>query len=119
MARWRSRRFARTSTTCVVRASSPSHELSSRSPPMQVVLMDLSMPIMGGVEATQIIRQFEQENGLERLPIVALTAHAMLGDREKCIQAGMGALFCEPAVAADKEHPAINLTRRVARQTTT
>jgi osomolarity two-component system sensor histidine kinase NIK1 len=53
--------------------------------------MDLSMPVMGGVEATVIIRDFEVQNGLERLPIVALTAHAMLGDREKCIQAGMGA----------------------------
>jgi osomolarity two-component system sensor histidine kinase NIK1 len=52
--------------------------------------MDLSMPIMGGHEATQIIRKFERENGLERLPIVALTAHAMLGDREKCIEVGMG-----------------------------
>lgn len=53
--------------------------------------MDLSMPFMGGEQATQIIRKFEQDNGLERLPIVALTAHAMLGDREKCLQAGMGA----------------------------
>lgn len=49
------------------------------------------MPFMGGEQATQIIRKFEQDNGLERLPIVALTAHAMLGDREKCLQAGMGA----------------------------
>lgn len=48
------------------------------------------MPFMGGEQATQIIRKFEQDNGLERLPIVALTAHAMLGDREKCLQAGMG-----------------------------
>ena len=45
---------------------------------------------MGGMEATQLIRAFEEQNGLERLPIVALTAHAMLGDREKCIEAGMG-----------------------------
>jgi osomolarity two-component system sensor histidine kinase NIK1 len=77
----------------------------------QIVLMDLSMPFMGGasnvvthrhirvgtdhdlvagMEATTIIRQYEHEHGLDRLPIVALTAHAMLGDREKCIDAGMG-----------------------------
>ncbi|GAA6058129.1 hypothetical protein NBRC10513_001140 [Rhodotorula toruloides] len=53
-----------------------------------VLLMDLSMPNMGGHEATQIIRKFERENGLGRLPIVALTAHAMLGDRENCIVVG-------------------------------
>lgn len=56
----------------------------------QIVLMDLSMPFMGGMEATEIIRKFEEANGLDRLPIVALTAHAMLGDREKCIASGMG-----------------------------
>ncbi|KAF7797284.1 hypothetical protein EIP86_008479 [Pleurotus ostreatoroseus] len=40
------------------------------------VLMDVSMPFMGGLEATQIIRQYEQERGLDRVPIIALTAHA-------------------------------------------
>lgn len=52
--------------------------------------MDLSMPVMGGAESTAIIRKFEEDNHLDRLPIVALTAHAMVGDREKCILAGMG-----------------------------
>ncbi|KAL8281120.1 hypothetical protein RQP46_006478 [Phenoliferia psychrophenolica] len=61
-----------------------------------VVLMDLSMPFMGGVEATGIIRKFEEANGLDRLPIVALTAHAMLGDREKCIEAGMDDYLTKP-----------------------
>jgi len=48
-----------------------------------LVLMDVSMPFMGGIEATSIIRKYEEQNGLERVPIIALTAHAMLGDREK------------------------------------
>ena len=47
------------------------------------ILMDVSMPFMGGIEATNLIRRFEEQNGLERVPIIALTAHAMLGDREK------------------------------------
>lgn len=41
------------------------------------------MPFMGGIEATSIIRKYEDSNSLERVPIIALTAHAMLGDREK------------------------------------
>ena len=38
--------------------------------------MDVSMPFMGGLEATQIIRQYEQDHGLDQVPIIALTAHA-------------------------------------------
>ena len=38
--------------------------------------MDVSMPFMGGLEATQIIRQYEQDHGLDNVPIIALTAHA-------------------------------------------
>jgi osomolarity two-component system sensor histidine kinase NIK1 len=53
---------------------------------MQLV-MDLSMPFMGGIEATSLVRHWEQSNGLERMPIIALTAHAMIGDREKwCVE---------------------------------
>lgn len=61
-----------------------------------IILMDLQMPIMGGLEATQQIRRWEKENPSHnasqmwgRVPIVALTAHAMIGDREKCVAAGM------------------------------
>ena len=51
--------------------------------------MDVSMPFMGGMEATEIIRAFEKDKAIRRTPIIALTAHAMIGDRERCIQAGM------------------------------
>jgi osomolarity two-component system sensor histidine kinase NIK1 len=48
--------------------------------------MDVQMPpIMGGFEATSKIREYEKSNALSRSLIVALTAYAMLGDREKCI----------------------------------
>lgn len=63
-----------------------------------VILMDVQMPEMGGFEATGVIREWEQRNfGSDvRIPIVALTAHAMLGDRERCIKAQMDDYLSKP-----------------------
>ena len=61
-----------------------------------VILMDVQMPIMGGFESTKAIRDYERSEGLTRTPIIALTAHAMMGDREKCIQAQMDEYLTKP-----------------------
>jgi signal transduction histidine kinase/DNA-binding response OmpR family regulator len=65
-----------------------------------VVLMDVHMPRMGGFEATAKIREHERAAG-GHLPIIALTALAMTGDREKCLQAGMDAYVSKPINAGD------------------
>jgi CheY-like chemotaxis protein len=73
--------------------------------PFDMILMDVQMPEMGGLEATAAIRTHEEGTG-RHVPIVALTARAMAGDREQCLAAGMDAYVSKP-VKADELFSAI------------
>ena len=74
-----------------------------------MVLMDVQMPEMDGFEATKAIRK--SETG-KHIPIIAMTAHAMTGDRERCLAAGMDAYVSKPIRA----HDLLNLIEQTSRQ---
>jgi CheY-like chemotaxis protein len=79
-----------------------------------LVLMDIQMPVMGGVEAMQKIREWEAMNGT-RIPIIAMTAHAMTGDAEKYREGGMDGYVSKP-IRIELLHREIRrLTRETAR----
>lgn len=74
-----------------------------------VVLMDISMPIMGGLKATQIIR--EPENPFNNIPIIALTAIATNDDTETFLEAGMDAVLMKPVARFDLVHKIFEIVR--------
>jgi CheY-like chemotaxis protein/HPt (histidine-containing phosphotransfer) domain-containing protein len=67
-----------------------------RQHPYDMIFMDVQMPEMNGLEATQRVREIEKESGKSASIIIAMTASAMTGDREKCLQAGMDDYLSKP-----------------------
>lgn len=76
-----------------------------------IILMDIQMPEMDGHQSTTAIRQEEGPTG-QRIPIIALTAHALVGDSEKYLQAGMDAYLTKPMSHAELCATIINLTQK-------
>ena len=66
-----------------------------------IILMDVQMPEMDGLEATQAIRERESLTGRPRIPIIAMTAYAMAGDRDRCLEAGMDGYVSKPINAQE------------------
>jgi PAS domain S-box-containing protein len=66
------------------------------SAPPELVLMDIQMPVMDGLEATRRLRRLQQQGALPSFPIIALSAHALAGDREQAAAAGMDAYLTKP-----------------------
>ncbi len=86
--------------------------------PFDAVLMDVQMPEMDGFEATAALRRGEHETG-DHLPVIAMTAHAMKGDRQRCLEAGMDDYISKPLQPSELFETVERVAARFPRQQTT
>ncbi len=74
-----------------------------------VVLMDIMMPVMDGIEATRLIKEIQQEQAIKKgVPVIAMTANALKGDREKLIAQGLDGYICKPFKNSELKQELIN-----------
>ena len=98
------RRLQRRGYTMVTAVDGQQGVDMARSEKPDLILMDMSLPVLDGWEAT---RQIKKDEGLKNIPVVGLTAHAMVGDREQALQAGCDDYATKP-VEFDKLIELIN-----------
>ena len=77
-----------------------------------LILMDIQMPEMDGLTATRTIRKMEEEQGVDATPVIGLTAHALVADKQKCIDAGMNDYLSKPIVEADLKTAILRLLEK-------
>ena len=91
-----SRIFDNTHTSVTIAKDGSEALLKIKENRYDVVLMDCQMPVLDGYQTAIAIRTFEAQNQLRRLPIIALTAHALNSDRDRCLAAGMDDFLTKP-----------------------